>query len=139
MRLHLVFEPSKQPRAVQAYFGCKAAGGTKLMMNPKLREAVDIFKELGWEDVTPENVLQLPLGSTEQKRKALAGLKSGEWGEFAKLNENTYGWRSFVDVDEGKLGLFAVRIGVDARKATGVLRGSVDFQIKREKNITIFW
>ncbi|MDR1136167.1 MAG: PRTRC system protein E [Clostridiales Family XIII bacterium] len=92
------------------------------MDNLKLQEAVDIFKELGWEEVTPENVLQLSLGSPEQKRKALAGLKSGKWGEFAKLDENTYGWRSFVGVDEGKLALFAVRVGVDAQRAVSVLR-----------------
>jgi hypothetical protein len=93
------------------------------MRNPNLQEAVGVFKELGWEGVTPENVLQLPLGTPEQKRTALVGLKGGEWGEFAKLKENTYGWRSFVDVDEGKLALFAVRVGVDARRAASVLQG----------------
>jgi sRNA-binding carbon storage regulator CsrA len=99
------------------------------MRNPKLSEAVDIFKALGWEGVTLDNVLDLPLGTPEQKRTALAGLKSGEWGEFTKLNETTYGWRSFVEVDEGKLGLFAVRIGVDARKAVNVLRGSKELLV----------
>ncbi|MDR2605592.1 MAG: hypothetical protein LBC55_09665 [Desulfovibrio sp.] len=91
------------------------------MKNPKLQEAVAIFKELGWNEVTPENVLSLPLGTPEQKRAALAGLKSGEWGEFTELSENTYGWRSFVDVDEGKLALFAVRAGIDAAKAVNIL------------------
>jgi hypothetical protein len=36
-------------------------------MNQKLQKAVDIFKELGWEKATPENLLTLPLGTPEQK------------------------------------------------------------------------
>ncbi|MCL1788358.1 MAG: PRTRC system protein E, partial [Defluviitaleaceae bacterium] len=91
-------------------------------MTQKLQDAVAVFKALGWENATPENVLQLPLGTTEQKRTALAGLKSGEWGEIAEIKKNTYGWRSHVEADESKLALFAVRIGVDAKRAVNILR-----------------
>lgn len=89
-------------------------------MNNQLLEAVAIFKALGWESVTPENIHQLPLGTKEQKQTALSGLKSGEWGEFAQLSENTYGWRSYLDVEAGKLALFAIRLGVDARRAVNI-------------------
>jgi hypothetical protein len=89
----------------------------------KLQDAVAVFKALGWEDVTPENVMRLPTGAPEQKRTALDGLKSGEWGEIAKISENTYGWRSFIDVNAGKLALFAIRAGVDARRAANILPG----------------
>jgi hypothetical protein len=65
--------------------------------------------------------LTLPLGSPAQRKIALAGLRSGEWGEIRKIGENTYGWVSQVDVDADMLGLFAVRVGVDARRAAGVL------------------
>lgn len=92
-------------------------------MNTKLQDAVEIFKVLGWETVTEENVLQLPLGDAEQKKTALAGLKSGEWGEFAQINEHTYGWRSFISVDAGKLALFAIRVGVDAQRAASIAHG----------------
>lgn len=90
-------------------------------MNPKLQDAVAIFKELGWQQATPENVLQLPLGTAEQKQTALAGLKSGDWGGFVRTSNNTYGYRSEVDVDEGTLALFAVRVGVNARRAANIL------------------
>ncbi|MDR0490437.1 MAG: PRTRC system protein E, partial [Oscillospiraceae bacterium] len=91
-------------------------------MSSKLQEAVAIFKELGWENVTTENILSLPLGTAEQKRAALDGLKSGDWGEIAELKKNTYGYRSHVDVDENKLALFAIRIGVNAQRAANILR-----------------
>lgn len=90
-------------------------------MNPKLKEAVAIFKELGWENVTPENILDLPLGTKEQKQTALAGLRSGEWGDIAELSERTFGWRSYIDVEEDELALFAVRVGVDAQRAANIL------------------
>jgi hypothetical protein len=90
-------------------------------MTQSLQEAVAIFKTLGWVDVSLENVLQLPLGTPEQKRRALEGLKSGEWGEIAKTGENSYAWRSLIDADAGKLALFALRIGVDARRAANIL------------------
>ena len=93
-------------------------------MNTKLQDTVAIFKELGWENVTFENVLSLPLGTTEQKKTALDGLKSGDWGEFAKTGSNSYGWRSYIDVDSGNLALFAVRIGVNAQRAVNILRNS---------------
>ena len=92
-------------------------------MNQKLKDAVAIFKELGWENVTMENVLILPTGTPEQKQMALAGLRSGDWGEFAEIKKNTYGYRSYTGVDEGKLALFAVRIGADAQRAANILRG----------------
>ena len=92
-------------------------------MNQKLQDAVAVFKELGWEKVTPENILELPLGTPEQKRTALTGLKSGEWGGFVEIKKNTYGYRSSIDVDESKLALFAVRVGVDASRAVNILSG----------------
>ncbi|MDR3013699.1 MAG: hypothetical protein LBU70_10925 [Chitinispirillales bacterium] len=86
-------------------------------MNQELLEAVAIAKELGWENVTPENLLSLPVGTAGQKRAALAGLKSGEWGEYGQLKKNKYGYRSYVDMDEDNLALFAIRVGVSARRA----------------------
>ena len=94
-------------------------------MNPKLQDAVAIFKELGWENVTSDNVLELPLGTPEQKRIALAGLKSGEWGEFVTKKSGahtSYVWESYVDVAPGNLALFAIRVGVDASRAVNTLR-----------------
>jgi hypothetical protein len=91
-------------------------------MNRKLQKAVDIFKELGWETATPENLLTLPVGTSEQKRAALDGLKSGEWLEFVKVG-NTLEMRYCFDVKADMLALFAVRVGVDARRAANILSG----------------
>ncbi|MCL2165575.1 MAG: hypothetical protein FWH55_14580, partial [Oscillospiraceae bacterium] len=67
-------------------------------MNPSLQDAVAIFKELGWENASPDNILDLPVGTAEQKRTALAGLKSGEWGQYT--NEDvSLRWHSYFDVD----------------------------------------
>jgi len=90
-------------------------------MNPNLKEAEAIFKTLGWHDAALKDIMGLPDGTPEQKRAALAGLKSGEWGEFAATGQNTYGWRSYIEADRGKLALFAVRVGVDARRAANIL------------------
>ncbi len=103
---------------MQTYFGSTIEGGNT--MNINLQDAVATFKELGWEFVTMENILDLPLGSKEQKRIALSGLKSGDWEEFAEISKNKYDWRSYVDVDKGNLALFAIRVGVDARRAIDI-------------------
>ncbi|MDR2870421.1 MAG: hypothetical protein LBV04_08230 [Deferribacteraceae bacterium] len=84
------------------------------MKNPKLDEAVAIFKKLGWKQVTEDNILQLPLGTAEEKRIAVAGLKSGDWGEAIAGQRN---WRSYIDVDREKLALFAICVGVNAKRA----------------------
>ena len=91
-------------------------------MNPSLQDAVAIFKELGWENASPDNILDLPVGTAEQKRTALAGLKSGEWGQYT--NEDvSLRWHSYFDVDASKLALFAVHVGVSAQRAVSLLSG----------------
>ena len=90
------------------------------MKNPKLENAVAVFKELGWEGVTAAGLPDLPLGTAKQRQAALAGLKSGDWGEHARLSENRYGWRSYIDVESRELALFAVSVGVDARRAVNI-------------------
>ena len=81
---------------------------------------MEIFKTLGWEHVTAENILQLPLGDAVQKKTALDGLKSGEWGEFVQIEGNRYGFKSFFSVDKNKLVLYAIRVGVDAQRAVNL-------------------
>ena len=44
-------------------------------MSNKLQQAVEIFKILGWEGVTSENVLDLPLGTPEQKKNCFSGVE----------------------------------------------------------------
>ena len=94
-----------------------------MKLNPQLSDAIAIFRELGWADALPQNALTLPLGTPEQRRIALAGLRSGEWGEIGSLGNGHWGWISAIDVDDSMLGLFAVRCGVDARRAADRMPG----------------
>ena len=91
-------------------------------MNKRLLEAVEIFKQLGWEKATSETVLELPIGTQQQQQVALAGLKSGEWGAFMRDAEDRgHVWTHYFDVDAKLLALFAVRIGVEPRRAVQLM------------------
>lgn len=85
-----------------------------------LDAAIEIFRELGWADGELADVMTLPLGTPEQRRIAKAGLAKGEWGAIVQLSENSWGWRSSINVDNDLLGAFAVRVGVSARRAAEV-------------------
>lgn len=90
----------------------------------KLAAAIDVFTEAGWRDATLADVENRPLGTPEQQRVARDGLASGAWGEFGSLGENRWGWIPWVDADRDVLAAFAVRTGVDARRAAQLLAQS---------------
>ena len=94
-------------------------------MNPKLKEAIAIFKELGWEKATPENILDLPTGTPEQRKTALEGLKSGQLGDFIE-ESRTYRWKTHFGVNQEVLTLFAIRVGATASRAKTLLSSSWD-------------
>ncbi|ADG73432.1 hypothetical protein Cfla_0518 [Cellulomonas flavigena DSM 20109] len=89
---------------------------------PALLAAVEVFRVLGWADADRQDAPGLPVGTPEQQRVAREGLSRGDWGEWGQLDERTYGWKSWVDVDEWLLTLFAVRVGVDAARSARLLR-----------------
>ncbi len=89
-------------------------------MNSKLLEAVKIFKELGWEKATKENVMSLPLGTKEQKKIALQGLKTGDFHEWEFNSKGRAVRKEYIDVDKGYLAIFALRVGVDARRFVNI-------------------
>ncbi|MCL2091909.1 MAG: hypothetical protein FWH11_12060 [Micrococcales bacterium] len=89
--------------------------------NPRLDEAVAIFKELGWADATYADALTLPLGTDAQRKVALTGLRSGDWvrAEIENLlgvEPDTFRSGELPDLTL-MLWLFAVRVGVDAKRA----------------------
>ncbi|HWJ08021.1 MAG TPA: hypothetical protein VNS46_01510 [Nocardioides sp.] len=86
-------------------------------MTPELAEAVAIFRELGWEGEPYERAPDLPVGTPAQQRAARKGLQRGDWGHFGAVGPNTARWINEVEVDPHALGLFAIRVGVDARRA----------------------
>lgn len=102
-----------------------------MKLNPRLNEAVDIFRELGWDTADVADAPTLPLGTPDQQKAALAGLKTGDWGEYGKVGPNSYGWISAVDVNRNMLALFALRLGVDARRAESLLSVTDDVALAR--------
>ena len=92
-------------------------------MASKLEKAVEIYRSLGYEETDFEDILKLGLGKKEEQKIAKDGLKSGEWAQVKQLSENSYGFVPIVNVDLGKLAIFAIRVGVDAKRAAKLLRG----------------
>ena len=90
-------------------------------MASKLESTVAIYRSLGYEETAYENILSLGIGTKEEQEIARDGLKSGEWVQIKQLSENSYGFAPVVDVDLKKLAVFAVRIGVEAKRAANVI------------------
>ena len=90
-------------------------------MASKLERAVAIYRSLGYEETAYENILSLGIGTKEEQEIARDGLKSGEWVQIKQLSENSYGFAPVVDVDLKKLAVFAIRVGVEAKRAANIL------------------
>ena len=93
-------------------------------MASKLERAVEIYRSLGYEETEYENILSLGIGTKEEQAIARDGLKSGEWVQVKQLSENRYGFAPVIDVEDvdlKKLAVFAVRIGVEAKRAANVI------------------
>ena len=99
-------------------------------MASKLERAVAIYRSLGYEETVYENILSLGIGTKEEQGIAREGLKSGEWVQIKQLSENSYGFAPVVDVDLKKLAIFAVRIGVDAKRAANVIGRGDEIALK---------
>ena len=93
-------------------------------MASKLERAVAIYRSLGYEETAYENILSLGIGTKEEQEIARDGLKSGEWVQIKQLSENSYGFAPVIDVEDvdlKKLAVFAIRIGVEAKRAANVI------------------
>lgn len=94
------------------------------MITARTAAAIEVFTDLGWATAILADVESLPLGTPEQQRVARDGLASGEWGEYGQTGANTYGWIPWIDVDQNLLAVFALRSGVDARRAERLLHSA---------------
>ena len=90
-------------------------------MASKMERAVEIYRSLGYEETAYEKILSLGIGTKEEQGIAREGLKSGEWVQVKQLSENSYGFVPVIDVNLKKLAVFAVRIGVEAKRAANVI------------------
>lgn len=88
--------------------------------------SVQIFKDLGWDTAAREDAPILSLGTNDQQRTALAGLQKGA---------------PSVDVDPGMLGMFAIRLGVNGRRAAELAKGSdqalLDCLLQRDEDFAL--
>lgn len=103
-------------------------------MASKLEKAAEIYRSLGYEETDFDDILNLGIGSKEEQKEAREGLKSGDWTEIKQLSDNTYGFVSVVDVNLEKLAIFAIRVGVDAKRAANILRRSSEVVLKAIKD-----
>lgn len=103
------------------------------MIDPALQAAMAVFTDLGWSEAPIEQAPTLPLGTPEQRKIALAGLRSGQWGGFEPtdlgdqlgMSEGpgfgAVSWVSWVGPNLAMVSLFAIRVGVSSRRAGTVL------------------
>src|SRR5690606_2987379 len=121
VHLHLVSAARFRPRSMRAHARHRPHHpGEPMTLPESLVAAIGVFRELGWAEADDGDIMDLPLGTTEQRRIAKAGLSKGAWGGIEQLSENSWGWRNRVGVDADMLGAFAVRVGVSARRAAEI-------------------
>lgn len=83
-------------------------------INPRLGQAVEVFRELGWDRPSFSLALTLPVGTVKQQEVAVAGLSFGSWSVLEKSGIA----ESMAPGDSVRmLALFAVRMGVDVERA----------------------
>jgi len=90
-------------------------------MNPKLKDAVEIFDKLGWRYNDRNNVLTLPIGTEEEQKLALQGLRTGAWVKRGNAQNQ---WTDTYLAFQGKNAIFtsrklltyAVRLGISVKR-----------------------
>ncbi|MDR2255543.1 MAG: hypothetical protein LBE25_06055 [Arthrobacter sp.] len=86
--------------------------------------AMALYRELGWEGAQVADVMDLPLGTPEQRRVLKEGLEKGEWEGFLPhpTDPDELGdWGNFWGIDSSMLSLLALRVGVSPRRAASLL------------------
>lgn len=85
---------------------------------------IDVARVAKQAGISPDRAMELPLGTAEQRRIAVAGLRSGVWGEYVWEKHADGGssasYRSLTGVDHGLLSIFAIRVGIDSAAAVKV-------------------
>lgn len=68
-----------------------------------------VLRELGWDRVTVEQALTLPLGDPEQRRTVKALLARGEWYDFSHFDDPAI---AHTPANEAVLAVYAARVGL---------------------------
>jgi hypothetical protein len=85
-------------------------------------DAVSIFTELGWPDLPYDRLATADIGTDDQRRRARTGLATGPLQVYAQDDSGVWTWISKVDhADLNRLSIFAIRVGVDARRAASIV------------------
>lgn len=85
-------------------------------------DAIAVYRELGWENLTLQQLPAAGLGTADQRRRAKAGCRSGPWAVWGPTPANHWQMLNQLgSVDLTRFVIFAIRMGVDARRAVSVL------------------
>ncbi|MEP9395318.1 hypothetical protein ABLE94_24115 [Gordonia sp. VNK1] len=91
-------------------------------------DAVSIFTELGWPDLPYDRLATADIGTDDQRRRARDGLATGPLQVYDQDDSGVWTWISKVGhADLNRLSIFAIRVGVDARRAASI----VPFEVPR--------
>ncbi|MEJ7647689.1 MAG: hypothetical protein WKF57_01380 [Nakamurella sp.] len=85
-------------------------------------DAIAVHRELGWDRLTLQQLPTADLGTADQRRRARAGCRSGVWADWGQTSPNNWGMVNHLgSVDLPRFVVFAIRMGVDARRAASIL------------------
>ncbi|QRY63084.1 hypothetical protein JVX90_02235 [Gordonia sp. PDNC005] len=91
-----------------------------------LDDALAVYDAVGWESLDFADLRTAERCPTEHRATALRGLRKGTWIDFAETSSGSYGRVSLIGGrSASKLALFAITVGVDARRAVSVLEYNV--------------
>ncbi|WP_336793300.1 hypothetical protein [Gordonia malaquae] len=92
----------------------------------ELDDALAVYDTVGWERLDFADLHIAERCPTEHRATALRGLRKGVWIDFAETSSGSYGRVSLIGGrSASKLALFAITVGVDARRAVSVLEYNV--------------
>lgn len=74
-------------------------------VNPRLHEAVKVFRELGWDNASYDDVASLPVGDTAQQKMCADILEDGDWKTWERNDDGETVRTNHAGVDLHMLGL----------------------------------
>lgn len=93
------------------------------MTAEKLAASLRVFSALGWDDAPLEQLRGMSLGTPEQQKIARAGLPRGFFSTPALRDARTEAETAQAIDELTRYGLFAIRLGVDSRRAFDFMSG----------------
>ncbi|NYD66345.1 DUF7824 domain-containing protein [Agromyces atrinae] len=94
------------------------------MTNDKLGDSLRVFAELGWDRAPLDELRGMTLGTPQQQKVARAGLPRGFFSLPAVHDAQSEAQYARALDELTRYGIFALRLGVDARRAVDIMTGA---------------